>query len=164
MEFQEFIGTSYDICFPLKRVRLRKIDKLKPWLCDDSYLKKVKEKNNLYRCHHSGNLTQVELDTLKALTSEVTKLQKKLKYDHFARKIEKAGKDSRTAWRVIHDFLGKPGRNASPCRVFAHNGGPVPRDAILESFCRFFTRIGTDLADWINPPPRGSFRDTLGPP
>ena len=100
-------------------------------------LRKLK-KNNLYRRHHSGNLTQEELDRLKALTSEVTKLRKKLKYDHFARKIEKAGKDSRTAWRVIHDFLGKPGRNASPCHVFAHNDGPVPKDSISESFSLFY--------------------------
>ena len=34
----------------------------------------------------------------------------------------------------------------------------------METFCCFFTRIGLDLADRINPPPRGSFRATLGTP
>ena len=47
-KFLQQLNDGYDSCFPLKRVKIRKIDILKPWLNDDMLLSKIRQKNRLY--------------------------------------------------------------------------------------------------------------------
>ena len=49
IKFRNEFRDKYNECFPQKRVKIRKIDKKKPWLCDDTFLSKLREKKT--DCH-----------------------------------------------------------------------------------------------------------------
>ena len=164
--FRNEFRDGYNECFPQKRVRLRGIDIRKPWLCDEDFLGKVKEKNRLYAAQfkHPGGLGEAEQARLALLTKEVNHLRRDLKRCFFARKLSESGKNSRAAWRVLHDFIGKPGRKSSSADLFVKDGAPVPPSDVPGSFCSFFSEIGPKLASACRKPVGGSFRDYLGPP
>ena len=164
--FRNEFRDGYNHCFPLKRVRLRRIDIRKPWLCDDIFLGKVKERNRLYATQFKtpGGLSLAASLRLAQLTSEVNHLRRSLKKEHFARRLSEAGKNSKAAWRVLHDFIGKPGKVSSSSGVFVKDGRPIPPEEVSESFCSFFSGIGPSLASACRVPSGGSFRDYLGPP
>ena len=57
------------------------------------------------------------------------------------------------------------GKGSPPSCSFSCNGKIIARDSdTLESFCDFFTDIGPRLAQGVQTPASGSFRDFLGPP
>ena len=62
--FRNEFRDMYNTCFPLIRKKICKIDLLKPWLCDNTFLSKVKEKNRLFSCHLKGGLDQTNHDRL----------------------------------------------------------------------------------------------------
>ena len=97
---------------------------------------------------------------LKQLLDKAT-----LKKAFFAKQLNEAGKNSRAAWRVLHDFIGKvSNKRGSSRRTFSHNGRIVTKSSkIAESFCDFFTGIGPRLASGVRSPSSGSFVDYLGP-
>ena len=154
----------YNVCFPLKKIRIRKIDEKKPWLTDVSFLAKVKEKNDLYALKlKTDGLSPSDMGRLRGLTAEVNTLRRELKRSFFAEKLSEAGKNSRAAWRILHDFIGKSSGKGSTCRTFLRNGTAVTGDsAIAESFCDFFTGIGPALASKVRAPPGGSYASYLG--
>jgi hypothetical protein len=153
----------YNVCFPLVRKKVRRVDLLKPWLCDDAFLSKVREKHLLYSRHLKGSLNQTDTDRLKDLTSQVNRLRKDLKRSFFSRRLAEAEKNSKRAWKVIHEFIEKPGKSGISCPTFAHNGGSLTDDGeIAEGFCRFFTDIGPDLADKVRVPHGKTYMDYLG--
>ena len=67
--FRNEIRDEYDRCFPQKRVRLRNIDKRKPWLNDAELLGLIKERDRLYsrNLKQPGGLTHAELALLLAV-------------------------------------------------------------------------------------------------
>ena len=70
---------------------------------------KIKERNRLYALNlrATGGLVPVAIDRLRVLTSEVGHLRQQLKKSFFSKQLSEAGRDSRAAWRVLHDFIGK---------------------------------------------------------
>jgi len=101
---------------------------------------------------------------MRELTKEVISLRRDLKRSFFARRLSEAGKNSKAAWRVLHDLIGKPGKSDTPCRTFVNNGRGVVGDSeVAESFCHFFSNIGPDLARKVRAPAGGSFQGYLGP-
>ena len=102
---------------------------------------------------------------LGALTVEVGRLRLSLKRSFFAKRLDEAGKNSKAAWRVLHDFIGKTGRTKDPLsRTFSTSNGMVTDDhGISEAFCEFYTGIGPQLAGKIKQPASGSFLNYLGP-
>ena len=161
IRFRNEFRDGYNKCFPQKKVKIRKIDLRKPWLNDDTLKGKIKERNRLYALGLKGRLGPYEADQLRLLTSEVDHLRKSLKKTFFARQLSEAGKNSKAAWRVLHDFIGKTGnKRGSQCRAFSCGGRIITRDSeIAGSFCDFFTGIGPELAGKVRAPAS----DYLGP-
>ena len=73
----------------------------------------MKERNRLYAIKLKDRLTPGKADRLGILTTEVSHLRQELKKTFFAKQLSEAGKNSRAAWRVLHDFIGKAGRKGS---------------------------------------------------
>ena len=66
---------------------------------------------------------------------------------------------------MIHDFVGRPGKDEIPCRTFYYNEQNITGDQeIADGFCEFFSLIGPNLANDVVIPELGSFMDYLGPP
>ena len=51
---------------------------------------------------------------LRGLSAEVNQRRKDMKRAFFAKRLNEAGKDSRKAWGVLHDFIGKSGKSTAP--------------------------------------------------
>ena len=91
-------------------------------------------------------------------------MRRDLKREHFARGLAEAGKNSKAAWRVIHDALGKQTKASTQCRTFASNGRGLTDDGeISDGFCAFFSNVGPELASKVRVPTGKSYRDYLGP-
>ena len=109
-------------------------------------------------------MTPARSQELKRMTAEVNSLRRQLKKSFFARELDEAGKNSKAAWKVLHDFVGKPGREEITCKTFIHDDKTITEDAdIADAFCDFYTEIGPKLARNVSSPREGSFRDFLGP-
>ena len=121
---------------------------------DDTLKDKIKERNRLYALKLRGKIEQVPdgVDRLRLLNLEVGKLRHQLKRSFFAEKLSKAGKNSKAAWRVLHDFIGKLGKGGGVnCRTFSCDGRVLTRDSdIAESFCEFFSNIGKHLTTFLH--------------
>lgn len=75
----------------------------------------------------TGGLSGVDADHLRALSSEVGKMKHKLTRFFFAKQLSEAGKNSKAAWMVLHDFIGKSGRKRGPlCQTFSDGNEKVP--------------------------------------
>ena len=116
IKFRNELRDGYNTCFPLKRVRVRKIDIRKPWLDDEALKSKIKERNRLYALKLKGThgLSFDSANQLGLLTSEIGTLKRDLKKSFFARQLNEAGKNSRAAWRVCMTSLGRLIRKAIP--------------------------------------------------
>ena len=163
--FRNELRDEYNKCFPLKKVKVCKINEIKPWLNDVGLLDMIRKRDRLYtrNLKRPGGLSHADLALLRSLTAGVNKQRKDLKRSYFARRLEDAGKDSGKAWRVLHSFIGKQSKGSASCRTFDSDGVPITGDqAIADSFCDFFTNIGSGLASKVGTPTSGSFRDYLG--
>ena len=97
--FRNELRDEYNKCFPQKKVRVRKIERTKPWLCDAELLGLMKRRDRLYARHlkQPGGLQLADLASLRSLSAEVTRQRKDLKRSHFAQKLNEAGGDSKKA-------------------------------------------------------------------
>ena len=164
--FRNELRDEYNKCFPLKKVKVRKIDETKPWLNDRELLALMRKRDGLYvrNLKRPGGLPQAGLDLLRTLSAEVNRRRKDLKRSYFAQGLSDAGKNSREAWRVLHSFIGKQSKVGASCRTFDSGGVPITGDqAIADYFCDFFAHIGSGLASRVGVPASGSFMDYLGP-
>ena len=164
--FRNEFRDAYNRFFPQKKVKLNKLDYLKPWLNDDNLLSKIKQRNRLYTLslREAHLMTPARFQELKRLTAEVNSLRRQLKKSFFARQLDEAGKNSKVAWRVLNDFIGKPGREEITCKTFLYDNKTITEDLdIAEAFCEFYTEIGPQLASKVSTPPVGTFKDFLGP-
>ena len=147
--FFQQLQDGYDVCFPPQKVKLKKIDLEKPWLNNNIILSKIKERNRLYtislkRPEH----TQIHQERLKKLTQEVKDLRKNLKKRFFAQKLQEAGNNSKSAWNIIHRFIGKAVVTENTCNTFFKDGERISDDSdIAESFCTFYSSIALDTID-----------------
>ena len=120
----------------------------KPWLHNDEILSKIKERNRLYAITKKNpQIAHVHQERLKHLGREINSLRNSLKRTFFSQKLEIAGKNTKLAWKAIHGFIGKPGKEENFCKSFFKDGEPITGDLnIAESFCDFFSNIASNLA------------------
>ena len=163
--FIEQLQDGYNNCFPTKLVRIKDIDIRKPWLHNAEILSKIKERNRQYTLSlkNSPN-AYLHQERFKQLSKDVNNLRKNLKKNYFAEKLNEAGTNTKQAWKVIHEFLGKSNKTKNPNTTFFKNGEAISGESnIAESFCDYFSSIATDLDSALRTPPSGNFTDYLGP-
>ena len=91
-------------------------------------------------------------------------LRRHPKKTFFAQQLNEAGTNTKSAWKVIHEFLGKSNSTKAPSTTFFKNGESITGDSnIAESFCDYFSSIASDLASALRTPSSGHFTDYLGP-
>ena len=163
--FFQHLKQGYDACFPPKQVRLKRIDIEKPWLHNEEMLSKLKERNRLHASTLKNPLNaDSHQERLKHLGRKINSLRRKLKKTYFSQKLEQAGKNTKLAWRAIHSFIGKPGKEENNCSSFFKDGDTITGDFnIAESFCDFFSNIASNLASNLPIPSSGSYIDYLNP-
>ena len=166
VRFRNEFRDEYNRCFPLIKVKVRRVDMEKPWLNDAILIGKIKERNRQFALHikETDGMTADGLVNLRQITREVNHLRRDLKKSHFARQLDEAGRNCRAAWKVLHSFIGKQCKGDTPGRTFFQDGRAISGDFhIAEAFCDFFTGVGPGLAKQVRRPPNGSFVDYLGP-
>ena len=146
IKFRDELMDGYNKCFPQKRKRIKRIDLKKPWLDDETLKGKIKERNRLYtlKLKTTDGCLGVYDERLRLLSSEVSNLRHYLKKTFFAQRLSEAGKNSKAAWRVLHEFIGKLSKKRfGSCRSFSDGSRIITKDSdIAETFCYFFANIG----------------------
>ena len=73
IRFRNELRDGYNVYFPQKMERVRKIDSRKPWLDNDALKGKIKERNRLYALKLRGisGRSSSDADRLELLTSEI---------------------------------------------------------------------------------------------
>ena len=126
---------------------------------------KIKERNRLYiKTLKNPQISNIHNDRLKHLSQEINRLRKNLKRTYFAQKLNEAGTNTKTAWNVIHQYIGKPSKDENICKSFSNNGETITGNSnIAEQFCNYFSSIASDLASKVQTPTSGGFTDYLNP-
>ena len=139
--FRNDMRDQYNVCFPQRKVKIRKIDEKKPWLNDPELIGLIKERDKLYarNLKQPGGLLQTDLDRLQAFSADVNKRRKDMKKSFFAERLGEAGKDAKKAWSVIHGFTGKQQKNNISCRTFEDGGASITGDQAIADSSRVFS-------------------------
>ena len=76
--FRNELRDGYNKCFPQKKVRIRRIDKTKPWLNDAELLGLMKRRDKLYarNLKQPGGLAHADLALLRELSADVNRRRK----------------------------------------------------------------------------------------
>ena len=81
---------------------------------------------------------------MKKLAYDITRTRRNLKKANFSKKLNEAGENTRQAWNVIRDFIGKPRKATIHNKVFKHNDDCLTKDN--DAFCHFYSSI---VQHWI---------------
>ena len=152
----------YEVCFPLKVIKGKQMNKFySPWL-SRGLLKSINKKNRLYKKLVQSPTTSCELK-YKAYKNKLNHLIRIAKHTYYDSKLEEAKNDLRTTWKLLNEVINKRKNNPSLPSSFQSDGKTItdPMD-IADRFCKYFTNIGPNLASAIPTVNSATFRSFLG--
>ena len=157
-DFISEFSRIYEVCFPLKVVKCKQMNKFySPWLSRGLF-KSINKKNTLYKQFVRSPTTSCELKykTYKNKLNHLIRIAKRTYYDS---KLEDAKNDLRATWKLLNEVKNNP----SPPSSFKSDGKTItdPLD-IADRFCKYFTNIGPNLASAIPTVNSATFRSFLG--
>ena len=111
---------------------------------------KNKKKQRLYE-KFLKNRTPKNEETYKTYKNLFESIKKRLKKKFYSEKLRKFKGDARKAWSVMKEILGKCNTKSStlPTKITVNKTDILDAAKIADEFNKFFTSIGTDLANKI---------------
>ena len=142
---------------PNKLVRFNKYKHKKHKWVTQGILISIKYRDNLYRRlkktnHNTAEYTEIKrnLATYNSILKKNIRLAKKKHYDFIFQKYKS---NIKKTWSTINDILNRTQRKKSFPEYFVIDGQQITdKIAIANSFNKFFTNIGPDLAKQIEKP------------
>ena len=163
--YNDFISEFYriyEVCFPLKVIKGKQMNKFySPWL-SRGLLKSINKKNRLYKKFIQSPTISRELK-YKAYKNKLNHLIRIAKRTYYDSKLEDAKNDLRTTWKLLNEVINKRKINPSPPSSFKSDGKVItePKE-IADRFCKYFTSIGPNLASGIPTVNSTTFRSFPG--
>ena len=150
----------YDKHFPLKKIKLETKDLKSPWITA-RIKKSSKWKQQLYTkfLKNRNQKNETEYKNYKKLFESIKRHSKKL---HFSKLIIKYENNIKKAWQIIKEAIGKEKCNQHifPTKIVVDKKSITNMHSTAENFNKFFTKIGPNLANKIDPP-RKHFHEYL---
>lgn len=136
----------YDQNFPTKIIKTKKYNNyLAPWMTK-ALLISIRKKNKLYKKFLTSQNSLHE-SRYKKYKNKLTHLIKIAKKQYYEEKFEEVKNNHKATWRLINEVINK--RKARPSFPSSFKSGnnilSDPSD-IANSFCKYFTNVGPDLA------------------
>jgi hypothetical protein len=144
--FYRVFKSIYDECFPPKKIKLGYRTQ-KTWLT--SGLKKsITIKNKLY-CKYKKCPTSQNLDAYKQYKTHLNRIMKISERNHFKQLFTIYRNNLKKSWTVINQIINKGKPKAMPNKFYYDNHFLTDGQKIAESFNKYFTNVGSNLAKMI---------------
>ena len=164
------IQNAYEKHIPVKFVRFNKHKhKLNNWITR-GIISSIKFRDRLYKRLTDTPSNTPLYHTLKINLSTYNKILKRLireaKRNYYQSCFKKFQRDIKKTWNMINSVLNKNHHNGAEFPKFfcVNNTYIADRKQIADCFNRYFTNIGSELADRIDTPPNKSYKDFLRKP
>ena len=150
----------YNLCFPLKSLKVKNCKRLNsPWITK-SLLISVRKKNKLYRQLLRSPTPTRELQ-YKSYRNKLNHLIRIAKRHYYDQRFASAKNDLKETWKLINEVINKRKCKPSFPPSFRSDGSVITDPAeIANGFCNYFTNVGPKLAAKI-PPVNTSFQSFL---
>ena len=145
------IITSYNKCFPLKKVKARNGYFSKPWL-SKGLLKSIKRKNILYK-RYLCNPSSDRANQYKKYRNKLNCSLRATKRICYAKKLEECKSNMKSTWIVLNELINnKKARVIYKRRLVSMTRKyPIQLRSRTISVCAYFTNIRSNLANSIPP-------------
>ena len=144
--FQNDFRDIYERCFPIKTIKPGYKTR-KPWL-SNGIKKAIKVKNKLYQKSKKSMDPEHE-KTYKKYRNKLNKIIGEAERAHYQKLINDNKDNLKKSWQILKDVINKKKSNNSCSRFVIDNNISTDKIRIAESFNKFFTNIGPNLADKI---------------
>ena len=160
--FSTEYNKHFEDCFPLMISKNSSRKPKMPWITK-GLLVSVRKKNKLYKKYMGNPTLQRELH-YKRYKNKLNHLIRNAKKTYYDNKFDRAKGDLKETWRLINEVINtKLSKQSSLPSSFKSNGISITDPfEIANGFCRYFTNIGSSLANRILPT-NCVFQDFLGP-
>jgi hypothetical protein len=147
--FLDILTETIDRHAPEKNTVLTQNKIQKPWITKGLIISS-KECDKKFRKIIRKAKTSEEYSKYIKYRNKLNSLRRTAKKNYFANKFEEIKSDSKNILKLISQILGKMNNKENLPEYFNINGKQVfERSKISEEFCKFYTNIGTDLAQKI---------------
>ena len=159
--FSTEYNKHFEDCFPLIISKNSSRKPKMPWITK-GLLVSLRKKNKLYKKYMGNPTLQRELH-YKRYKSKLNHLIRNAKKTYYDNKFDRAKGDLKETWRLINEVISTKSKQSSLPSSFKSNGIAINDPfEIANGFCRYFTNIGSSLANRILPT-NCVFQDFLGP-
>ena len=118
---------------------------MNPWM--NGTLLEKRETIRKYLLKGRNKQSKEIAEKLQQLKTEYQREIRKAKKDHYLKKLDLAGGDSRKVWKVINEVVGREQAKISQeMKIQTTNGLTDNKNMIANEFNNFFRNIGLDLA------------------
>ena len=139
----------YDNSFPKSKVKVKFKGDQSPWITK-GIAKLSKKKQRLYE-KFLKNRTPQNKETYKTYKNLFETIKKRSKKKFYSEKLRKFKGDAKKIWSIMKELLGKCTTKSStlPTKIAVNETDIFDATKIVDEFNKFFTNIGTDLANKI---------------
>ena len=149
--FIKIFSKLYVEFFPLKTIKIKKKSLLSPWM-SRGLLKSSKQKQRLYNkfLKHRTYTNETNYKTYKNLFEKIKKVSKKV---HYSKLLNMYQSNAKKTWQIIKEVIGKTKLQHStfPKMMLINNIENFDKTSIANNFNKYFTEIGPNLANKIDP-------------
>lgn len=139
----------FDACFPFKTIKGKALNSFrKPWLTK-SLLRSINKKNMLYNQYlrHRSNEKLLKYKTYKNKLTDLLRVAKGL---YFQNQIELNKTNIKQTWKILNNVIGQNKKKELTYPLVDGNGESITStEEVANKFCKYFTNIGSNLADKI---------------
>ena len=139
----------YGNSFPNSEVKVKLKSDQSPWITKN-IAKSSKKKQRLYEKFLKNRAPKNE-ETYKTYKSLFETIKRRSKKKFYSEKLQKFKGDAKKTWSVMKEILGKCTTKSStlPTKITVNKTDIFDTKKIADEFNKFFTNIGTDLANKI---------------
>ena len=137
----------YDESCPVKAVRVKKLDILKPYITREIKAL-IKEKHRLQRLFNRRPLTYG--NEFRRLRNQVNLVIRNAKANYFKSKLSNNTRNAKETWNVVNAVTGRAGKVELPDQFFVEGNMVSDPKVIANAFNNYFVNIGQSLASNVD--------------
>jgi hypothetical protein len=149
-EFWSIYLALYELTFPKKKMRFNKNFNKRFQFRTNGLLISRRTKNNLYKKQIIDNSPQ-NVEKYKKFKQIYFKTLRAAKTLYFRKKLQDNLKNPRKTWETLNEVLGKEKSCSTIEKINIDGTTCTDKLSIANHFNRFFTRIGSDISNSIQP-------------
>ena len=136
----------YDRSFPIQTIKSNYSNK-KPWL-SQGLKNSIKRKNKLY-IKQLRNPTELNKDNYKIYKRELNRTLRIAERSHYEKLLLENKKNSKKLWSILKDVINQKKAVNTPKQFIINDKMETSHEIIANTFNKYFTNIGNDLAEKI---------------